>query len=84
MTAPEQSLTARITAVIADQCGIYPPREVAPEMNFVEDLYCDSLDLVELVMALEEEFDVQISDDEAERLLTVADVISYIESKVAA
>lgn len=70
----------RITTLIVDQCCI-PAGEVTPTSRFVEDLHCDSLDLVELVMALEEEFDVQISDDEAERLLTVADVIAHIEGK---
>jgi len=57
--------------------------EVAPEAKFVDDLGADSLDLVELVMALEEEYNIEISDEEAEKILTVGDAIEYIQSHVA-
>ena len=54
--------------------------EVVPSASFIEDLGADSLDLVELVMALEEEYNVEISDEEAEKIRTVQDVLSYIDS----
>ena len=55
--------------------------EVKEESKFVEDLGADSLDVVELVMALEEKFDIEIPDDEAEKIQTVQDVVNYIENK---
>ena len=57
------------------------PDEVKEDSKFVEDLGADSLDVVELVMALEEKFDIEIPDDEAEKIQTVKDVMNYIESK---
>ncbi len=56
------------------------PEEVVPEANFVDDLGADSLDLVELIMAMEEAFDMEISDEEAEKLQTVQDAINYIKA----
>ena len=55
--------------------------EVVPEASFVDDLGADSLDLVELIMSMEEEFDIDISDEEAEKLLTVKDAINYINAQ---
>ena len=57
--------------------------EVTPEASFIEDLGTDSLDIVELIMALEEEYDTEIPDEDAEKIQTVDDVISYIQSKQA-
>jgi acyl carrier protein len=54
--------------------------EVKPDSSFIEDLGADSLDIVELVMALEEEFNVEISDEDAEKIRTVKDVVNYIEA----
>jgi acyl carrier protein len=69
-----------IKEVVVEQLSVNPD-EVKPEAKFVEDLGADSLDVVELVMALEEKFDIEIPDDEAEKIGTVQDVLDYIESK---
>jgi acyl carrier protein len=58
------------------------PEQVTAEASFIDDLGADSLDTVELVMALEEEFDIEIPDEDAEKMTTVADAIKYLESHV--
>ena len=68
----------RVKKIIAEQLGVEED-EVTSEASFVEDLGADSLDTVELVMELEEEFDIQIPDDQAEKIKTVGEVIDYIE-----
>lgn len=73
----------KIKSIIAEQLGV-KPEEVTPEASFIDDLGADSLDTVELVMALEEEFGVEIPDEDAEKMTKVADAIKYIEEKVAA
>ena len=73
------SVQERVKKVIAEQLGINED-EVKPEASFVDDLGADSLDVVELVMALEEEFDAEIPDEEAEGLKTVQSVYDYIDS----
>ncbi len=70
----------KITKVIVDKLGVKED-EVKPEATFVDDLGADSLDLVELIMALEDEFDIEIPDEEAEKLKTVSDAIEYVKSK---
>ena len=60
------------------------PAEVKEDSKFIEDLGADSLDVVELVMAFEEEFDIEIPDDSAEHILTVGDAVNYIQEKLAA
>ena len=70
-----------IKEVVVEQLSVNPD-EVKEESKFVEDLGADSLDVVELVMALEEKFDIKIPDDEAEKIQTVQDVLSYVENKV--
>jgi acyl carrier protein len=72
----------RVKAIIAEQLGV-KPEEVVPEASFIDDLGADSLDTVELIMALEEEFSVEIPDEDAEKMTTVADSIRYIEQKTA-
>lgn len=73
---------AKVQAVIADKLEV-DAGKITPEANFTDDLGADSLDVVELVMALEEEFDVEIPDEEAEKLQTVQSVVDYIKAKSA-
>jgi len=68
----------KVKAIIKEQLGV-GEAEIKPEAGFVEDLGADSLDLVELVMAMEEEFGIEIPDEDAEKIRTVADAISYVE-----
>jgi acyl carrier protein len=70
----------KIKQIIVDQLGV-DESEVTKEASFIDDLGADSLDTVELVMALEEEFGIEIPDTDAEKIVTVADVVNYIESK---
>ena len=70
---------ARVKEIICEQLGV-SDGEVSPGASFIEDLGADSLDIVELVMALEEEYEMEISDEDAEKIKTVQDVIDYIES----
>ena len=77
------SIEQRVKAIIVEQLGVNES-EVKPEAKFVDDLGADSLDLVELVMALEEEYNMEISDEDAEKILTVGDAINYIKGKSAA
>ena len=72
-------VAAKVTKIIVDQLGV-SAEEVKPEASFVEDLGADSLDLTELIMAMEEEFDIEIADDDAQKILKVQDAISYIEN----
>jgi acyl carrier protein len=69
----------KVRTIVAEQLGVGPD-EVTPDASFIEDLGADSLDIVELVMALEEEYDLEITDEEAEKIRTVQDVVTYIES----
>jgi acyl carrier protein len=73
------SIEKRVKEIIVEQLGVNEG-EVTPEAKFVDDLGADSLDLVELVMALEEEYNMEISDEDAEKILTVGDAIEYIKS----
>ena len=72
------SVQARVKEIVCEQLGV-SEEEVTPEASFIEDLGADSLDIVELVMALEEEFGQEIPDEEAEKLQSVGDVVKYIE-----
>ncbi len=76
-------LEDRISAIIVEQLGV-TKEELAPGASFIDDLGADSLDIVELVMAMEEEFDIEIPDDDAEKIQTIGDVISYVKEKTEA
>lgn len=75
----DKSIEDRVKDIIVDQLGVNAD-QVNPQAKFVEDLGADSLDTVELVMAFEEEFDVEVPDEEAEKLQSVGDVITYINN----
>jgi acyl carrier protein len=76
--ATNQDISDRLKKIIVDQLGV-DESEVVPSASFVEDLNADSLDLVELIMSLEEEFKLQISDEDAEKITTVQEAEDYIE-----
>lgn len=76
----EKQIEEKVKDIIVEQLGVNP-EQVTPEASFIEDLGADSLDTVELVMAFEEEFSVEVPDEEAEKLQKVGDVIKYIEEK---
>ena len=73
------SIEQRVKAIVAEQLGV-KEEEVTNESSFVDDLGADSLDTVELVMALEEEFDIEIPDEEAEKIQSVGQAVDYIEA----
>jgi acyl carrier protein len=68
----------KIQEIIADQLGINPD-DITPESSFIDDLGADSLDIVELLMAFSDEFDIEISDEDAEDISTVGDVLEYLK-----
>ena len=73
------SVEDKVKKIIAEKLSV-DLNEIVPEASFVDDLGADSLDLVELIMSMEEEFDIEISDEDAEKLVTFQDVIDYIQS----
>ena len=75
-----KDVSSKVKKMVSDHLGI-DENKVTDEANFIDDLGADSLDTVELVMAFEEEFGSEISDSEAEKILTVGDAIKFIESK---
>jgi acyl carrier protein len=77
----EKTVERRVIEIIVEQLGV-SEEEVTLEASFIDDLGADSLDLVELIMALEEEFGLEISDEDAEKIQTVQDVISYINEHI--
>ena len=78
----EKSISEKVKDIIVEQLGVNP-EQVTESASFIEDLGADSLDTVELVMAFEEEFSVEVPDEDAEKLQTVGNVIDYIEKKAA-
>jgi|TARA_Y100000590_G_scaffold383960_1_gene455012 acyl carrier protein len=77
-----KDISQKVKKMVAEHLGV-EEEKVSDESNFIDDLGADSLDTVELVMAFEEEFGSEISDSEAEKILTVGDAIKFIESKSA-
>jgi acyl carrier protein len=77
----EESVFDRVKRIIVDQLGVSED-QVTPEASFIEELGADSLDTVELVMALEEEFGIEIPDEDAEKITTVEDVVNYINDHI--
>ena len=77
------AVVEKVKSIIAEQLGV-KAEEIKPESSFVDDLGADSLDTVELVMALEEEFGIEIPDEDAEKMGTVGEAIKYIEGKAKA
>ena len=77
------SLEARVTDLIVEQLGV-SKEEAVMTASFIDDLGADSLDIVELVMSLEEEFDIEIPDEDAEKIQTIDDVVSYLKERVSA
>ncbi len=74
-------LDQRVSEIIIEQLGV-PKEEIAPEASFIDDLGADSLDIVELVMAMEEAFDIEIPDEDAEKIQTIGDALSYVRDRV--
>ena len=76
-----EEIFEKIKAIIVEQLGV-AENAVTMDASFIDDLGADSLDIVELVMAMEEEFDIEIPDEEAEKVVTVRDVVDYIKDNV--
>ena len=77
------SLEDRVSEIIVEQLGV-TKEEVVAEASFIDDLGADSLDIVELVMAMEEAFDIEIPDEDAETIQTIGDAVSYVKGRVKA
>ena len=71
----------KIKAIIAEQLGV-DESEVKPETHLMKDLEADSMDAVEIIMAIEDEFDIEVPDEDAEKFQTVNDIISYVEARI--
>ncbi len=72
----------KIREIVVDQLGV-SAEEVVPEATFIDDLGADSLDIVELVMAIEEEFGLEIADDDAEKIQSIQDAITYVDERTS-
>ena len=77
------SLEDRVKEIVIEQLGV-TAEEVVPQASFIDDLGADSLDIVELVMAMEETFDVEIPDEDAEKMVTIGSAVSYLKEKLEA
>lgn len=82
MNANVNEIQARVKKIVVEQLGV-KEEEVTNDASFVDDLGADSLDTVELVMALEEEFETEIPDEEAEKIVTIQDAVNYIVDRMA-
>jgi acyl carrier protein len=77
------NIEEKVKDIIVEQLNV-PAESVSPEASFIDDLGADSLDIVELVMTMEEEFDLEIPDEDAEKIKSVGDVIAYVQAKAKA
>ena len=77
-----EQLESKVSEIIVEQLGA-SKEEIVPEASFIDDLGADSLDIVELVMAMEEEFDIEIPDEDAEKIQTFGDALKYVRERVA-
>ncbi len=77
----QEEIFDKVKEIIVEQLGV-TENSVNPDASFIDDLGADSLDIVELIMALEEEFDLEIPDSDAEKVVTVGDVVDYIKENV--
>ncbi len=77
-----EEIFEKVKKIIVDQLGV-AEGNISLESSFIDDLGADSLDIVELIMALEEEFDIEIPDEDAEKVVTVSDVVDYIKDHIA-
>ncbi|WEG33794.1 acyl carrier protein [Amygdalobacter indicium] len=77
----EKEILDKVTKILVDQLDV-KPEEVVPDANFLEDLNADSLDIVELILVMEEEFNFQIPDEDAEKIQTVGDAVKYIKEHI--
>ncbi|MCC5631025.1 acyl carrier protein [Nostoc sphaeroides] len=80
----QTELFDKVKKIVTEQLSVEDPDKITPQSKFMEDLGADSLDTVELVMALEEEFDIEIPDEAAEQIVSVQDAVDYINNKVTA
>ncbi|NQS90370.1 acyl carrier protein [Patescibacteria group bacterium] len=78
----KDEIIKKVKEITSEQLGV-DESQITPEAKFIDDLGADSLDIVELVMALEEEFNLEISDEEAEKLIAVQKVVDYLEGRIA-
>ena len=78
--ASSEEIAERIKSIIVEQLAV-SKEELTPQASFIEDLGADSLDIVELIMALEEEYEMEIPDEDAEKIQTVDDVINYVQAR---
>ena len=76
-----ESVYERVKKIVSEQLGV-DEEQITPDASFVEDLNADSLDLVDLIMTLEEQFGMEISDEDAEKIVTIQDAVNYIEEHI--
>ena len=79
-----QQLTEKVNSIIVEKLGVDDSSSLVPEANLLDDLGADSLDVVELVMALEEEFNIEVPDEDVESIRTIGDIVKYVGARIEA
>jgi acyl carrier protein len=79
-----QQLTEKVNSIIVEKLGVDDSTSLVPEANLLDDLGADSLDVVELVMALEEEFNIEVPDEDVESIRTIGDIVQYVGARIEA